>query len=68
MAILVLMMCLNSMTECTEMNSPAVWRAEMPKMQCNDKIPTLVRTIDENNLNPVNGFYMITCRPQEPGA
>lgn len=68
MSVLVLMMCLNSMASCDEGNAKAVWRAEMPNLTCEEKIPTLVSYIKDNRLNPVNGYYSLACRSVMPGA
>lgn len=68
METLVLLLCLNSMSSCDEMNARAVWRADMTTLTCEEKLPSLVDYIKTNKLNPKNGYYVLTCRPLEPSA
>jgi hypothetical protein len=68
MSMLILFMCLNSMSSCDESNAPAVWRAAMTNLTCEERVAGLVNYINSNRLNPVNGYYQLQCRPLEPKA
>lgn len=68
MSMLVLIMCLNSMPSCDTTNAPAVWRATMQNMQCSDEKTKLFNRIVGESLNPVNGYYVISCEKQDPAA
>lgn len=65
MSVLVLMICLSSRA-CDELSALAVWRREMTNIQCEEKLPALVEHIQENRLNPPNGYYKLTCRSALP--
>jgi hypothetical protein len=68
-SILVILMCLQGMTDCSAHNAPLVIRKEMTGADCSRYIEILAPLIRAGRYeSPRGGWYHLSCEPVEPKA
>lgn len=69
MSLLVILLCLRGMTDCTEFNAPLVIRKELTNSQCADRVTKIMEDAKAGLVfHPHGGHYALKCEPLEPRA